>query len=405
MGQQPVLTVSGLGKKYCPQIRQSLRYGVADILGEVFLRTGHDNLRSGEFWALEDINFDLYPGQSIGIVGGNGAGKSTLLKLLYGLLKPDRGEIRLNGRAEAIIELGTGFNPVLSARENVEMASAVYGFSSKRTRALIDEVLDFSQLGEFADVAIQNFSSGMKARLGFALASHLEPDILLVDEALAVGDLQFQRKAVERIHGYLASGGSVVLVSHQYYQIQSVCQRGLWLEEGRQMLLGSAVDVLDAMYKKASAGGTKAAASSYSAGPIRIDQVSVTPVSGTALRQGTPMRVTMRYVADSDCRMIWGFNIWTHDRWVCLAGEQCPEPLTIEKGAGELTGLLLDPPFSAGTYLLSCALLDPETKAPFDLLGYHSAAQSFEVLGPEQDLDRRAVNQVLVLDVDWSVGA
>ena len=231
---EPLISARGLGKKYCMELRRSLYYGVQDVLAEVLCRSGATGrLREGEFWALEDVNFDLHPGQSLGVIGRNGAGKSTLLKIAAGIIKPDRGELRVRGRVGALIALGAGFNPLLTGRENIYASAMVYGHRRREIDALMDGIVDFSGLHEFIDMPVQNYSSGMYARLGFAVAVQMEPDVMLVDEVLAVGDSAFQRKCFDRIYQMQAQGTSFVVVSHNPYQIERLCQKATVLDHGR----------------------------------------------------------------------------------------------------------------------------------------------------------------------------
>ncbi len=234
MRAEPLISAHGLGKKYCRDLRRSLYYGVQDVLAEVLCRPGTtEQLRSGEFWALEDASFDLYPGESLGIVGRNGAGKSTLLKLAAGIIKPDRGRLCVRGRVGALIALGAGFNPLLTGRENIYVSAMVLGHTRRSVERLLDEIIDFSGLQEFIDMPVQNYSSGMYVRLGFAVAVQMEPDIMLVDEVLAVGDSAFQRKCFDRIYQMQAKGTSFVVVSHNPYQIERLCQKATVLNRGR----------------------------------------------------------------------------------------------------------------------------------------------------------------------------
>lgn len=231
---EPLISARGLAKKFCLDFRRSLYYGLQDVLAEVFCRSGTtEHLRSGEFWALEDASFDLHPGESLGIVGRNGAGKSTLLKLAAGIIKPDRGQLSIRGRVGALIALGAGFNPLLTGRENIYVSAMVLGHSRRDIDGLIEEIIDFSGLHEFIDMPVQNYSSGMYVRLGFAVAVQMEPDIMLVDEVLAVGDSAFQRKCFDRIYQMQAKGTSFVVVSHNPYQIERLCQKATVLSRGR----------------------------------------------------------------------------------------------------------------------------------------------------------------------------
>jgi len=182
-----MIQVEGVSKRFSRSLKHALWYGLRDVGKEI---TGQgqeaDDLRSHEFWALNDVSFDVREGETVGLIGHNGAGKTTLLKLMNGLIKPSQGRITVSGSVRALIALGTGFNPVLTGRENVRVASAVLGYGERETRERLGEIIEFSEIGEFIDSPVQSYSSGMLARLGFAVAIHTQPEILLVDEVLAV---------------------------------------------------------------------------------------------------------------------------------------------------------------------------------------------------------------------------
>jgi lipopolysaccharide transport system ATP-binding protein len=220
MGDEVLVRVDGVSKKYCRNLKKSLWYGVRDIFSDVTGIAGdHSILRPHEFWALKDISFSLKKGESIGLIGRNGAGKTTLLKLINGLIKPTAGKITINGSIGALIALGTGFNPILTGRENVKIAGAVLGFTEREMAEKLDDVLEFSEIGDFIDAPVKSYSSGMLVRLGFSVAIQLNPDILLVDEVLAVGDLAFAVKCHKRITEYRNNDGSMILVSHSMHNV------------------------------------------------------------------------------------------------------------------------------------------------------------------------------------------
>src|SRR4051812_44178847 len=203
-----VLEVSGLSKKYCRDLRGAMYYALLDISAELLRPQASGRLRAGEFWAVDDLSLRLEAGEALCVAGHNGAGKSTLLKLLYGVLKPDKGWIRLRGRSAAMIELGAGLNPHLTGRENVELAAAVEGIGSHTPRSVLDRIVDFAELDDFIDTPVLSYSSGMRARLAFAMAIAFSPDLLLVDEVLSVGDAAFQRKCLNFMRAYLDGGGA-----------------------------------------------------------------------------------------------------------------------------------------------------------------------------------------------------
>jgi len=208
---------------------------------EYFIKLVSGKLYFREFWALKDISFKIKKGEIFGIIGLNGAGKSTLLKIIAGVLKPTMGRVYVNGTMAPLIELGAGFDFELTARENIFLNGAILGYSRKFMKEKFDEIVEFAELRDFLDVPLKNFSSGMQARLGFAIAT-----ILIVDEILAVGDFHFQEKCERRINSMLEKGTTIVMVSHSIDQIERMCQRVLWLEKGRMKMIGDAKEVCEA---------------------------------------------------------------------------------------------------------------------------------------------------------------
>ena len=209
-----------------------------DSIKEYFIKAVRRELHFQEFWALRDISFTLEKGDSLGIVGLNGSGKSTLLKIVSGILKPTKGTVETYGSSAPLIELGAGFDANLSARENIYLNGAILGYSRAYMSERFDEIIEFAELQDFVDTAVKNYSSGMVARLGFAIATMNVPDILIIDEILAVGDYKFQEKSFARMQEMIASGATVVFVSHSIEQVQKICKKALWLEHGHMRMLG-----------------------------------------------------------------------------------------------------------------------------------------------------------------------
>lgn len=229
--EEVLIKVEGVSKKFCRNLKRSLWYGLADIVRNMLGRTPSLDLRDEEFWAVRDINFEARRGECLALIGHNGAGKSTLLKMLNGLIRPDAGRIEIHGKIGALIELGAGFNPLLTGRENVYNNGAVLGFSKEDIERKFDEIVAFAELQEFIDMPVQNYSSGMKVRLGFAIASQMEPDVLLVDEVLAVGDIGFNLKCLNRIYE-LSNKCLIILVSHDMSKISRVATSTMLMEKG-----------------------------------------------------------------------------------------------------------------------------------------------------------------------------
>jgi ABC-2 type transport system ATP-binding protein len=234
-----VIEVNGLWKKFI------LRQDRADSLGKtlnIFRRRGA--FKGNEFWALKDINFTLEQGKSLGIMGVNGSGKSTLLKMLTGTMRPTKGSILVRGKKSSLIELGAGFHPDFSGRDNVYLNGMILGLSKSQIRRKFDEIVEFAELEKFIDVPVKYYSSGMQARLGFSVATAVEPDILIVDEVLAVGDGNFQLKCQVRIAEMQNKGVSLILVSHGLNDIETLCDMGLWVHQGDAIMQGPAKDIV-----------------------------------------------------------------------------------------------------------------------------------------------------------------
>jgi len=227
-----LIKCESVSKKFCKDFKRSLWYGIKDVSLSFSNKGNHNNeLRKDEFWAVKDISFELKRGECLGLIGHNGAGKSTLLKILNNLLTPDVGQVTMIGRVSALIELGAGFNPILTGRENVYNNAAVLGFTKKEINAKFDAIVAFSEIGDFIDSPVQNYSSGMKVRLGFAIASEMEPDILLIDEVLAVGDLGFIIKCLNRI-GELMTKTATIFVSHSMPMVARVSSHAMLMHKG-----------------------------------------------------------------------------------------------------------------------------------------------------------------------------
>lgn len=228
----------------------SIRFNLAsekiDNIKEFVIKALKRQVRFQEFMALKNITFDIKAGESWGFVGVNGSGKSTLLKAVSGILKPYTGSVKINGTISPLIELGAGFDGNMTARENIFLNGCVLGYSEKFIKEKFDEIVDFAELREFLDVPIKNFSSGMAARLGFAIATIVKPDILICDEVLAVGDFKFQEKCERKMNELLSGGTTLLFVSHSTEQVKRICQKAIWLDHGEMRMIGDAVEVCDA---------------------------------------------------------------------------------------------------------------------------------------------------------------
>jgi len=216
-------------------------------LKERIVNFGRSNRHKDDFWALSDVDFEITAGSTVGLVGANGSGKSTLLKVIGGILQPNKGVVEHRGTIAALLELGAGFHPDLTGRENVYLNGSILGLSRKQIDEHFDDIVDFSEIGEFIDTQVKFYSSGMYVRLAFAIAVHVDPDILLVDEVLAVGDEPFQRKCMDKIREFQAEGRTIVFVTHSTEQVLELCHRAIVLSHGRVVFDGKAKPAIDAL--------------------------------------------------------------------------------------------------------------------------------------------------------------
>lgn len=251
-----LVEVKGLSKKFCKDLKTSLWYGVKDLVSGYSGNKDVRELRPKEFWAVKDINFTLKRGECLGLIGHNGAGKSTLLKILNGLINPDSGSVIMRGRVGALIELGAGFNPILSGRENIYNNGAVLGFSRNEIDKKLQHIIDFAELEEFIDMPVRNYSSGMKVRLGFAVAAQMEPDVLIIDEVLAVGDLGFVLKCFKTIDTILPNT-AIIFVSHSMPMVSRICTQIILMDKGQAKFQGEDVPkAIDLYYTRFANNGS-----------------------------------------------------------------------------------------------------------------------------------------------------
>lgn len=245
LADDEVVAVHGVSKKFARTLRRSLAHGMVDLARNAFgVPAPTETLRKGEFWAVDDISFRVRSKERLGIIGVNGSGKTTLLRMIAGVFPPDRGAIATRGRVTALLAVGTGFHPHLTGRENIFLNGAILGLSRERIEARMDEIIDFAEIGEFLDSPVSMYSSGMRGRLGFAVSVALDPQILLLDEVLAVGDVAFKQRCFKRLDE-ISSRTSLVLVAHLPTHVRRVCERVIWMQHGAVVMDGPTDEVLD----------------------------------------------------------------------------------------------------------------------------------------------------------------
>ncbi len=258
------IRVENVSKKFATRMRYVMMYGALDIAASFFgvnLKT--DQLRKGEFFAVNDVSFEVKKGEAVGLIGANGAGKSTMLKMLNGIYMPDKGHIEMHGRVGALIEVGAGFHPMLTGRENIYINGSILGLKKKELDKKLDSIIDFSGIEEFIDMPVKNYSSGMYVRLGFAIAAHCNPDILIVDEVLAVGDAKFRRKCLDHLLGLQKQGTTFILVSHNMATIEGICTDAIFFNKGKNVYSGNST-VAISYYEKQQLLGQDVEEQAYS---------------------------------------------------------------------------------------------------------------------------------------------
>ena len=319
-----------------------------------------------EFWAIDDVSFDIRPGETFGIIGENGSGKSTMLKCIARILRPDHGKITTKGKISALLELGAGFHPELSGRENVYLNGSILGLSKKDLDLKFDEIVDFAGLHKFIDQPVKNYSSGMYVRLGFSIAINVDPDILLVDEVLAVGDESFQRRCAEKFAELQNNGKTIVLVSHAMGQVRALCDRLAWMNHGRLEMVGPAKEVIDnylgdvhvERFRRGPGAEVR-----WGTGEIKLDAIELlvgdddTPV--LTVRQGDKVTIRLRYTVPGMAveRPVFGFAIYRSDGVHVTGVNYREHGMTPDllSGSGSFDFVIDSWPVFTGTFDLSAA--------------------------------------------------
>jgi ABC-2 type transport system ATP-binding protein len=370
------------------------------------------------FWALRDIDFDVEEGSTVGLLGHNGSGKSTLLKCVAGILQPTSGEIMTRGRVAALLELGAGFNHELTGRENIFMNASILGLSKKETEKIFDQIVAFAELEKFIDMQVRHYSSGMYVRLGFAVAVNVDPDILLVDEVLSVGDESFQRKCLDRVKLFQKEGRTILFVTHAADLVRQICDHAVVLDHGAivtQSAPGEAVRVfretllhsglVDVVPEEPDEEPSRADMSTYR---IRItDVVFEHPGAAegrTSLLPDEPLTVRVEFEANEETRDVQ-FGIMIHDQ---LGGSvfgsnttNLGMPIDVHAGHGELSFVFARVPLLDGTYPVTVAVQSVDAGVVYD---WHEQRYSFSVINPTRDLGTVSMPMTVELgDLRWPV--
>lgn len=328
------------------------------------------SLRASEFWALRDVSFTLRRGECMGVMGHNGAGKSTLFSVLSGIYGPTEGRVTVRGRLQALIALGAGFHPALTGRENIYINASIFGLNGREIDAIFEEVVDFSELGDFIDMPVKNYSSGMFVRLGFSVAIHLKPDVLLIDEVLSVGDLAFQNKSFARVKKLIDAGTPVLFVSHYPQAVESVCNRALWLERGRVRMMGGVPEVVGAYVESMVRHRASGPEADPSLQPIRITRVELLGdgvLAPERVISGRPVTVRLHYVCDRAIDAPYFAFSWHRPgaaSWEIARCSMADDAIVypIASGFGAVDCLVETSGLMPGPYVLRCGIIRSQTR-------------------------------------------
>jgi lipopolysaccharide transport system ATP-binding protein len=339
-------------------------------------------LQKQEFWALRDISFQVRQGEAFGIIGHNGAGKSTLLKHLSGIMKPTRGTLSVKGRLSALIEVGAGFHPDLTGRENIYLYGTIMGMSREEIRRKFDAIVAFSELEDFIDTPVKRFSSGMFARLGFSVSAHVEPDVLIIDEVLSVGDFLFQRKSLERMRQVLASGTTVLFVSHNLRAVTDLCQRAILIDHGKVAMAGPTAEVARRYMDRSAEGSAETDNASKEA---YITSVRMHDDRGRDLQFDAGQKVTVEFevTANQPCQklalVLECLDDEHYDIFNTSTQRLGEKPFSLDPGETERVTFQLTLHLAPGTYHLGAYLYRYDQQKNFDT---RTRAVTFYVTSP-----------------------
>jgi lipopolysaccharide transport system ATP-binding protein len=388
-----VVRAVGVGKRYRSYAADRPR-----TLKEALSR-GFRTMKGEPFWAVRDVSFEIQPGRTVGLIGANGAGKSTLLRMLAGVERADEGTIEVHGRIGALLELGASFHPEMTGRENVILSSVVAGLTRREARARLSEIVSFAQLEEFIDSPLRTYSTGMATRLAFSIASHIDPDVLLIDEALAVGDISFQQRCIDRMLEFRKAGVTILLVSHDPNRIRDLCDEVLWIRGGGLVAQGPPMEIT-ARYVASQADATKESTPhdvpvAYTLGgvPLRVHEnrfgsmeAAITAVRirdawdepAAQVLSGAPVIIEIDVdIPDAAGASFVGATVRRSDELVCL---DTYTPVDAGTGRARVRLEIQRLDLAAGEYLLDVGIYSADWSRTFD---YHFGAYPLTILGPE----------------------
>ncbi len=334
------------------------------------------------FWALQDVSFNVAKGETVSIIGPNGAGKSTILKIIAGIMKPNKGKVKVNGRVSALIEVGAGFHPDLTGRENIYLNGTIMGMSRKEINEKFDSIVDFAGFSKFLDTPVKRYSSGMYLRLGFAVAAHIEPDVLLIDEVLAVGDISFQAKCLEKIKALKDSNTTIIFVSHNLGAVNKLCNRTILLSNGNIRYIGNTSTAIDIYRKEIYVDKTLYHyAKHHLIELIDVKIFNANYQETTIFTTGEPLTIRIHFIAHVVIKNpVITIGIYATDGIICSACRSDYDNFKIDylEGQGYIEVKFTTFNLLPNSFLLSIGIWEESCIAPFD---WHQKAYSFEVKG------------------------
>jgi lipopolysaccharide transport system ATP-binding protein len=375
-----LIKVDHVSKKFAKDLKKSLLYGLSDVFSGITRKKQDKSLRKDEFWAVKDINFEVRRGECLGLIGHNGAGKSTLLKILNGLIAPDEGSVTMYGKVGALIELGAGFNPILTGRENIYNNGAIIGFSKQEIESKFDAIVAFAELEDFIDMPVQNYSSGMKVRLGFAIAAQMEPDVLIIDEVLAVGDLGFILKCFKQIDQLLPHT-AVVFVSHSMPMVARVSNQIMLMEKGIAEYVGKDVAKgINSYYGKFKTSDSNLL---FDDGFVKLITHRMKSVTNECINRGDDIAVDIEIEILKPLKYAPNLYIEFRDKEQrSVAGAYCTRDQSLSDGNKLNYSIVIEKlMFSMGMYSYDLTLSHYETKSPMLRI---NNLHSFQVLSESQ---------------------
>lgn len=401
------ITAQDLGKAY--QLYDKPSHRLMDMV-----LPGKKRFR--EFWAVKNVYLDIPHGSTTGIIGENGAGKSTLLKLLTGITKPTTGSVSIKGRVSSLLELGAGFHPEFSGRENIFLNCSILGMSTEEINSRLEEIIAFSELGDFIDRAVKTYSSGMYVRLGFSVAASVDPDIFIIDEALSVGDEHFKGKCTNRLNEFREQGKTIIFVSHDMGSVKSMCQNVILMDKGEVLEQGTAEKVADEYLKRAHARGNERLSAvnrgtseypRWGTGEMEIYELEMADSGGDkghVFRSGEPFQLTLRYECHEDTKKpVFGIGIYRSDgTYINGSNHQWRDsPLALDEvKKGEKGEVVMDfatLPLLEGQYYITTFLYDHSKAAP-TAIDHQEHAVTFEVVDA-----RHHQHGMLYLPTRWTI--